>query len=78
MPTLVIGVEDALHYSLTPLERADEVKLEAWWPETKCSPLPCPHLISRWSDGGWRVGSSLDSYPTADAAARAYLELVVD
>ena len=51
-----------------------EATLTAWWPETMCSLLPCPHRIERWSDGGWRVAGERRGYPTADRAAREFLK----
>lgn len=48
-------------------------RLEAWWPATRCSPLPCPVSIERWSDGGWRAAGMRGSWRTPSDAARAYL-----
>ena len=51
-----------------------EATLTAWWPETLCSLLPCPHRLERWSDGEWRVAGTRKGYATADKAARAFLK----
>ena len=50
-----------------------EATLTAWWPETMCSVLPCPHRIERWSDGEWRVAGERGGHATSDKAAREFL-----
>ena len=67
-----IGGEE-LQFSLKPHKEGEQV-LEAWWPETMCSPLPCQRLVERWSDGDWRVaGQNRPGHSTAEDAARDYL-----
>ena len=55
-----------------------EAVLTAWWPETMCSLLPCPIRLEQWSDGGWRVAGTRTPHDTADAAARAYLNYLME
>ena len=47
--------------------------LEAWWPETRCSPLPCRTRVEQWSDAEWRVAGQREGHGTPEEAAEAFL-----